>query len=559
MKTKFIIQKNRKQSGFILPFAILTIAVLTVIISAYMKGSLKNILQTQNATNNRDNFEKLVSIGDVVRPAIVNIVRVYLSLPANNLTITDDVIANQLDSLLANQGSLDPARTSVEVKCLYEGREDAHLDDHYIDRTPCTNLPVFPKVFAMKIRYRSDDYGIQELNEINKVSPERLLDYAYLITNETQPEVTIGAGEFDGQFGVLFQNPGANNLIRFTPDDHESLTFHKTFVTNKTADLSSSDFAFGFGPNQTNPPYGHVSLEHGIAHADSVPDIKESFENLKTHAITVSSDPGTPVSAKILIGGEGNDCKAEIQETRQQVSCIHAACSVTNVTETLHLTNNELEEGKTYYVRGNNVSVDSFNSSSTYASICANKVTFLTDGKIQVQKSILRKDSNGNAPSAAGDATAALVSLSNSIEINKNFTTLRGDQLKDIINAGTPVPATQVTAALEVSLIAPSVNQSALKINPQLIDPTRSTGLGRLETLGIIATGGMSPTKTYFNSGNSIAGFASVSMKYNQAIFDNPPPGLDESITGLPLGLTTDRTSYHRVNFEDALQALNKQ
>lgn len=556
MKQK--IKSNRR--GFVLPIVILGLALVTVLISAYMKGSFNNLFYSEAARENISSRKSLDSMASIFRSSLVGFVRVFLNVSGEH-ELTDEVLDSQLVSNVLNShfDLNEQRKMQVQLKCLYEGREDAHMDEEFWDRSPCTNQPIFPKIFSLKLRYRAENNTILELSSIEKISPERLLDYAYLITNETRDEVTIGAGEFNGQFGVIFVNPSDDTKVRFAPDENETLTFQDLFVTNLSQDLSSDYFAYGFGPNQMNPPYGRVSMERGVARFDSVPDIKGNFENLRESAVKISDDSDTPVSAKILLGGESNDCKAQITERIERMSCGGGMCQIHRFNQTLDLTNDELAENTTYLVRGPTVTVSSFNPSSSYASVCANKVTFLTDGNVNLEKSILRKQAGGD-PAEESDATAALVSLNGSININGSFETLQGGSLDDRIQAersgNGDIPSDQVTAALEISLVAPSLDQSALKINPELIDPSESVGLGILKTNGIIATGSVSPTKTYMGNGSEVVGFDKVDLSYNQAIFDNPPPGLDESITGLPLAITTDRSSFRVLSFQEALQAM---
>lgn len=538
-----ILQSKQKAGALVFVLSALLILSFLLIVGLRSSEQLKQIVSFRSEA---DRLKQTASAHlNILKHEILQVVQQEVDLGINGNYQNID-LQSKVSPKLESEGE-----SSFQIQC-YESD----------NQTPCINSEDFPKIVKISVQVEGKKGSRTKLISESRIDPERLLNYAYLVTQESKTNLTIGAGNFSGKVGVTFKRPDKSK-IRLAPPLGEELIFNEVFATN--LDISSEKIQFGF-ENQ-NRPFGFVDLKKGVASNKTVPDLQTGFDNLKPEAIR-SSEPDGHIahSARIQLGGgSSNPCEARITEVVYRPGNCTGGSPRTNVCgsgsyeEVVIHEGGPLADDSVYLVRAKEIQIESLDPTQTEAINCATGTSILMEGgDAYFRQSITRADPDGSQASEDAVATLAFVNTTHSNIIDSGFKSLNNQTYEDIIMNGEVIDPDMVSAKIEASLIATSEGQKALQIADELMS-SHSTGLGTLSTFGLIATPELGFTKSRVtdDNGSEIFGFDKVLMKYNPGIQSAPPRGTETSIKGLNLMMTTDRVYFEETQIAEAISYLN--
>lgn len=417
---------------------------------------------------------------------------------------------------------------ALELSCVGEGASMG----------PCSLGQVFPKVFRALVKSFSDDGQVASLIRAEiQVQNAKLNAYAFLVKNETRPELNIGKSVINGLFGVNFSpdvlNPPVGTptpQIRFRTETGP-ITFQKAFVTNlsNSTDLNVTD------QSQLHMNGGMI-LGHRSLSFESLPllyaDLKANAANHQWSADTAWSQTsttfvsGTSNNSAMMqtqtVDGGGEDSAPPPPEATA-IACSRVIFTgsflVTYEKYTTpncsgeplqKMTDKTLAFNQTLYAEGSKVLL-----SQSGAIFRQNAIAIVAEGNIHLETPLVR-----DPASASTESYVTLISKGNLIVDAKTKSLLDGSPRLELVTS-TAVPTDgSPTFQADLSFIGIGEQNSSVVFDSSLFNVQGGISLGNAVFNGLFVSTSMPTSKLITTNGGSttVKGFAETNWNFPLAL-----------------------------------------
>jgi hypothetical protein len=472
-----------------------------------------------------------------------------------------------LQTLVQAQPEL--AGKALELGCVGEGP----------GMSACSLGQVFPKVFRTLVKSFSDDGQIASLIRAEiQVQNAKLNAYAFLVRNETRPELSIGKSMINGLFGVNFSpdvlNPPGGTpapQIRFRTETGP-ITFQKAFVTN----LSSSSDLTVTDQNALHMNGGLI-LGHRSLSFENLPllyaDLKANAANHQWSAdtpwsqewVTSLGNPIGEVDGGTLDMAQTNDITDGEDSTPPPSTTI--LCSRVKFTGSFSLDyekyttadcsgppaqffqNKAVAYNQTLYAEGSKVLL-----SQSGPSFRQNAIAIVADGNIHLETPLVR-----DPVSASTESYVTLISKGNLIVDANTKSLLDGSPRLGVVTS-TAVPTDgSPTFQADLSFIGIGEQNSSVVFDSSLFNVQGGISLGNAVFNGLFVSTSMPTSKLITTNGGSttVKGFAETNWNFPLALQGLNTEWFRTELSGGVLQAVVTQIQKTEKNLQQALKDMN--
>ncbi len=554
--------KQKTNEGFALAIALVGLVALTSVFVFFMGKSQRfKDVSEQKSSQTQAQWQVSGSLEEVKSELLRQVQARLSSLEAGSAPQTPLNVG--LQSVLAQIPTLSDR--ALELSCIGEGPT----------LSSCSLRQVFPKIFRTLVRSLSEDGQVSSLIRAEiQVQNAKLNSYAFLVKNETRPQLNIGKSLINGLFGVNFSQEALSTgsaKIYFRTESGP-ITFQKAFVTN-LSDASSLE------PTDQNQLHlnGGIILGHRALSFEALPLL---FEDLKRNAVnqswvTENQNPWsnqwltstTAASQKTVGGGyiavnsvllaegtvDGGDvsnsiqCSRVIFEGESRVTLEKYTTGDCSGPAAQIFRDKSISHNQALYAEGGEVRLQARGDGYEFRQ---KAIAILADGNIRFETPMVRDATN---PSHEGYIT--LISKGNLVVDASASSLVPDKKLSQLTTALLPSDGSSTFQA-DVSFIGIGEQNSAVVFDSSLFNVSNGIALGRAEFNGLFVGTTMPSTKVMTTSGGvtTVKGFEETNWNFPLALQGLNTDWFKAELSGGVLQAVVTKIQKTEINLQQAIE-----